>query len=195
MWHILDMTPEHIRKCMISHIPRSVSGLIRMWKIRYESDMCICIRHVSGQIGYSPINESRTSLKKYHWGEWCLRWTLFWVSMQCCLVCGFPAELRYFYTVAMDCFLVCSVKWHPPSPRPPAFSMQDPHRREKLQKYPIGLVLNSNWASFVSQTWKPVSTSTLGCFAIVYMQISSEKSDTVYKSELGFKTFVMGNSL
>ncbi len=63
------------------------------------------------------------------------------VCAECCHVCGFPAELGYFNTVAAGCFSCPRVEATP-------ITISDPRNA-------IGLVLSSNWAGFVAKTWQP----------------------------------------
>ncbi len=122
----------------------------------------------------------------HHWksasGDWrWLRWTFFFF----CSVAK-SAVLHCFYIVAMGCFLVSSLKR---SLTPAILMKVDPCWRGKhVEKHDwvnFGLVLNSNWAGFVLQTWQPVSISILACFAKCVLY--SVNADMVNKSELGIK--------
>lgn len=74
--------------------------------LKWIGYMHLCVRHVSGQIGYFPVNVSRMSLKNNNSGGGCFG--------QCCQVQEFPVELGYFYIVVVGCFFNLQVKAPPP---------------------------------------------------------------------------------
>ncbi len=67
-----------------------------------------------------------------------------------CNTPGFTAEFGYFDTVAVGCFSVCRLKRPPPPPPAYYINRGDSWRRGKRDLASFGLIMNSNWAGFVS---------------------------------------------